>query len=58
MLVGRATAKGAWIGPASISILCLDEHQRHRRLHSVWTHQTELASIVQSAPRIANALHM
>jgi hypothetical protein len=58
MFVGRATAKRAWIGPASIVVLRLDEHQRHRRLHSAWTHQMEVASEVQPAPLVANALHM
>ena len=57
MLVGRATAKRTWIGPASIAILRLDEHQRCRGLKPAWTHQTEVASIVQSTPRIADAMH-
>ncbi len=34
MLVGCATAERAWIGPAGIAILRLDEHQRHRGLAS------------------------
>ena len=57
LLVGRSTAERAWIGPASIAVLRLDEHQRRHSLCSAWTHQTELAPVVQSTPRIADALH-
>ena len=56
MLVGRATTERAWIGPAGIAILRLDEHQRHGGGCSGWRHQTELASIVQSTPLIADPL--
>jgi hypothetical protein len=58
VLVGGATTEGAWVGPASIAILRLDEHQRHGGLCGVWTRQIELASIVESTPRIADALHL
>src|SRR6185503_20859966 len=57
MRVGRATAERARIGSASIAILRLDEYQRHRGLYPTWTHQTELTSIMQPAPLIADALH-
>ena len=55
MLVGRATAERAWIRSAGIAILCLDEHQRHRRAASACTHEAEFAPVVKSTPRIPDA---
>jgi hypothetical protein len=55
MCVRCAAAERAWIRPASIAILCLDEHQRHCHFASAWTHEAEVAPIVKSTPRIADA---
>ena len=57
MLIRGAATERAWILPASIAILRLDENQRRRGLWSAWTHNAEVASIVQSAPRIADSEH-
>ena len=57
MCVGCTTAERAWIRPACIAILRLDEYQRHGRLTSAWSPEAEVAPIVKSTPRIADALH-
>ena len=56
MRVGCAAPQRAWIRAARIAILRLDEHQRHRRLASVWTQEAEFTPVVKSTPRIADAL--
>jgi hypothetical protein len=56
MLVSCATAERAGIRPAGIAILRLDEHQRHRRAASAYTHEAKFAPVVQSTPWIPDAL--
>jgi hypothetical protein len=56
MLVSCATAERARIRPAGIPVLRLDEHQRRGRPTSACTHEAKFASVVQSIPRIPDAL--